>query len=119
MLYKIVSIISVIVRSFLPNPYINLFNGNEILAYIFNVIAGSYILYKLSFWLTGFAYNKRRDSKEFGSIGYIFSYVLLTCIITLLGRIITRISLMIIIFIVIYFILCFLAHRISKWHRYF
>lgn len=87
-IYKIISIISALVRQFL---YISWFK-NESYADLFNIIVGGFILYKLSFWLTGIGYTKGIDEPAGGSLCYLMSYVILTVVITLIGKFIVNIK---------------------------
>lgn len=101
-MYKLVNIISALVRQFLlPNPYISWFD-NELYADLFNVVIGGVILHKLSFWLTGIGYTKGIDEPAGGSFCYLISYIILTTVITLIGKFIGNIKLAIVIFLVIY-----------------
>ena len=69
-MYKVVYIISALIRQFLlPNPYLNLFK-EEVYADLFNIIIGGVILHKLSYWLTGIGYTKGVNEPVEGSIGY-------------------------------------------------
>ena len=118
-MYKLVSIISVLIRQFLlPNPYINLFK-QEVYADLFNIIIGGIILHKLSFLLTGMAYTRGVNEPEEGSIGYLFSYIILTLLITFLGKIIGNIWIMIGVFLTIYILLCIVVSKTFNRHDYF
>ncbi len=118
-MYKFINIISALIRQFLlPNPYINLFS-QEVYADLFNIIIGGIILHKLSFWLTGMAYTRGVNEPTEGSIGYLFSYVILTLLITFLGKIINNILLMVVVFLAIYVLLCVVASKVFNKHNYF
>lgn len=118
-MFKFVHLVSALIRQFLlPNPYINLFK-EEVYADLFNIVIGGYILHKLSFWLTGMGYTKGVDEPVEGSIGYLFSYIVLTFIITFIGKIFTDIRIVIAIFLIIYIILCILVNKIFNRHNYF
>lgn len=117
-MFKFIQLISALIRQFLlPNPYMNLFK-EEVYANLFNIIIGGYILHKLSFWLTRMGYTKGVDEPEKGSIGYLFSYIILTFIITLIGKIFTDIKFVIGIFLIIYIILCVLVNKIFNRNNY-
>ncbi len=118
-MYKILSIVSALIRQFLlPNPYVDLFN-EEVYADLFNIIIGGYILHKLSFWLTGMGYIKGVDEPTEGSIGYLFSYIILTVLITFLGKFIRDIRVMIVVFLIMYIMLCILVNKIFNRHNNF
>ncbi len=105
-MYKIVNIISIIIRQFvLPNPYIDLFE-QKVYADCFNIVIGGLILHKLSFWLTGIIYTRGVDEPAEGSIGYLISYTVLTFLITMLGLLFDNIWIVVGVFIVTYLILC-------------
>ena len=112
-MYKMVNIFGAIIRFFLPNPFINII-GDKNVANIFNIIIGGFILYKLSYWLTGFGYTKRVDDPSVGSIGYLLSYIYLTAIITLLGIFIKDIQIMLIIFGLVYVISAILTKKVFR-----
>jgi len=118
-MYKIIHVISALIRQFLlPNPYINWFD-NEIHADLFNILIGGWILHKLSFWLTGIGYTKGIDEPASGSLGYLVSYIILTVVITLIGKFIVNIKVAIVVFIVIYILLCIVVSKIFNRHNYF
>lgn len=118
-MYKFISIISALIRQFLlPNPYINLFS-QEVYADLFNIIIGGIILHKLSFWLTGMAYARGISEPAEGSIGYLFSYIILTLLITFLGKIISNIWIMVCVFLIIYILLCIVVSKTFNRHNYF
>lgn len=103
-MFKIIHLISAIVRQFLlPNPYASWFEI-EIYADLFNIVIGGFILNILAYSLTGVAYTKGIDSPASGSFGYLISYCYLTLIITLVGNFIVNIKMAVIIFIIIYVI---------------
>ena len=108
-MYKIVNIISIIIRQFvLPNPYINLFE-NKNYADCFNIVVGGIILHILSVLLTGFGYTRGIDEPAAGSIGYLLSYILLTFLITLLGVLFDNLWILVGVFTAIYSMLCILV----------
>lgn len=114
-MYKFISIISALIRQFLlPNPYINLFS-QEVYADLFNIIIGGIILHKLSFWLTGMAYTRGINEPAEGSIGYLFSYIILTLLITL----ISNIWIMVCAFLIIYILFCIVVSKTFNRHKYF
>lgn len=118
-MYKLVSIISALVRQFLlPNPYMSWFE-NEIYADLFNIVIGGFVLHKLSFWLTGLGYTKGIDEPVGGSFGYLISYIILTTIIILVGKFIVDIKLAIGIFLVIYIILFIIVNKIFNRYNNF
>lgn len=118
-MFKVVHIMSAWIRQFLlPNPYTNLFKEN-IYADLFNMIIGGYILHKLSFWLTGMGYTKGIDDPVEGSIGYLFSYILITTIITFIGKTFNDIKIIIGLFLIIYIILCILVSKFFNKHHIF
>lgn len=117
-MYKFVSIVSALIRYFLPNPYISLFK-EEVYADLFNIIIGGIILHKLSFWLTGMSYTRGVNEPAEGSIGYFFSYVVLTLLITFLGKIISNIWIMVCAFLIIYILLCIVVSKTFNRHNYF
>lgn len=118
-MYKFISIISVLIRQFLlPNPYINLFS-QEVYADLFNIIIGGIILHKLSFWLTGMAYTRGINAPAEGSIGYLFSYIILTLLITFLSKIISNIWIMVCAFLIIYILFCIVVSKTFNRHKYF
>ena len=117
--YKLINIISVLIRQFLlPNPYISWFD-NELSADLFNIIVGGFILHKLSFWLTGIGYTKGIDEPAGGSLGYLVSYIILTVIITLIGNFIVNIKAAIVVFLVIYVLLCIVVNKIFNRYNNF
>ena len=110
-MYKLIHLISAIIRQFLlPNPYINLFN-NEMYADLFNIVIGGLILWKLSYWLTGVGYKKGVDNPAGGSLEYLFSYCHLTMTITVLGSLINSIKVFIIIFIIVYILSMIMVNK--------
>lgn len=118
-MYKFISIISALIRQFLlPNPYINLFS-QEVYADLFNIIIGGIILHKLSFWLTGMAYTRGINEPAEGSVGYLFSYIILTLLITFLSKIISNIWIMVCVFLIIYILLCIVVSKTFNRHNYF
>lgn len=79
-MYKIIHILSALIRQFLlPNPY-NHFFSYVIYADLFNVLIGGTILHFLSFLLTGVGYIKGVNSPASGSLGYLISYIYLTVV---------------------------------------
>ena len=103
-MFKIMHVISALVRQFLlPNPYASWFEM-EIYADLFNIVIGGFILHMLTYSLTGVAYTKGIDSPTAGSAGYLISYCYLTLIIILVGKLIVNVKMAIIIFVVIYVI---------------
>lgn len=118
-MYKFISIISALIRQFLfPNPYIYLFS-QEVYADLFNIIIGGIILHKLSFWLTGMAYTRGINEPTEGSIGYLFSYIILTLLITFLSKIISNIWIMVSAFLIIYILFCIVVSKTFNRHKYF
>lgn len=118
-MYKLVNIISALIRQFLlPNPYISWFE-NEVYADLFNVIVGGFILHKLSFWLTGIGYTKGIDEPASGSLGYLVSYIILIVVITLIGKFIVNVKVAIVVFLVIYILLCIVVNKIFNRHNNF
>lgn len=107
-MYKIVAVISSIIRYKLPNPYIT-WMPNQICADLFNVAFGGLILHKTSFWLSGCAYYKGIDNPAKGSFGYLVSYTLLTFIITIIGKLEFNYKIEIAMFALIYLSLCILT----------
>ena len=112
-MYKVVALISVIIRSQLPNPYITWFQ-HQIYADLFNMIVGGEILHRASRLLSGCAYYKGIDDSTKGSIGYLVSYILLTIIITMIGKLEINYKLGIAIFLLIYLFLCILTSNIFR-----
>lgn len=113
-MYKIIHILSALVRQFLlPNPYIHLFS-DAIYADLFNILIGGTILHFLSFILTGVGYTKGVDSPASGSLGYLISYIYLTALITVLGFFIENIKIFIIVFIVIYILSMIFVGKIFR-----
>lgn len=112
-MYSIVAFCSLIIRQFfLPNPYLNCFS-NENIADLFNLLVGGAILHYLSFWITGIYYNKG-DAPTFGSISYMFWYIINTIIITLVGYLIKNVYLLIFSLAVIYLIIFIIVSKISN-----
>ena len=108
-MYKIIHIISALIRNFLlPNPYTNIIK-DELLSDLFNVIIGGYIIYKLSFFLNGFIYQKGTDTPAKGSFTYLLCYIFLTLVITFLGAIISNFIIFLIVFLIIYGLSCYVA----------
>ena len=113
-MYKIINILSALIRQFLlPNPYIHFFS--EVLyADLFNILIGGTILHTLSFILTGVGYTKGVDSPASGSLGYLISYIYLTILITVLGFFINNIKIFIIVFMVIYILSMIVVSKIFR-----
>lgn len=113
-MYKIIHILSALIRQFLlPNPYNNFFN-DAIYADLFNVLIGGTILHILSFLLTGVGYIKGVNSPASGSLGYLISYIYLTALITVLGFFIKSVKILIIVFIIIYIISIIIVGKIFR-----
>lgn len=111
-MYKIVHLISALIRQFLlPNPYIHFFS-NEVYAELFNMFIGGIILWKLSYWLTGAGYKKGIDDSASGSFGYLISYIYLTLLITVFGGLISNIKMFIITFVIIYIVSLVIVSKI-------
>lgn len=111
-MYKIIHLISALLRQFvLPNPYINII-GAEICADLFNIFIGGTILHFLSFFLTGCGYTSGVDDPALGSAGYFVSYCYLTGLIALLGYLITDVTIFIISFTVSYLISCIIVNKV-------
>ena len=107
-MYKIIHLISVIVRQFvLPNPYKNIIS-NEIYADLFNIIIGGTIIHFCAFILTGCGYIRGINDPASGSFGYLVSYCYITALITVLGHFIPNTTIFIISFIILYIITCVL-----------
>ena len=108
-MYKVVSLISVIIRQFLlPNPYLGILK-NEFLALLFNIFVGGLILHVFSSVMTGVVYSRGFDDPAAGSAGYLLSYCYLTFVITMLGNFINNVTIFITVFLVIYAISCYIV----------
>lgn len=111
-MYKIIHLISALIRQFLlPNPYTNII-GNKTYADLFNIFIGGTILHFCAFVLTGCGYIKGVDEPASGSLGYLISYCYITAVITALGYFISNTTIFIVSFIVIYIISCILIRMI-------
>jgi hypothetical protein len=111
-MYKLVSILSILVRQFLlPNPYERIFS-EESTSLLFNLIIGGLILHFLSYTLTGIFYNKG-EAPSLGSIMYLLWYIINTAIITVAGMLIQNVYWLIIILIITYLIIyiVLLSHK--------
>lgn len=118
-IYRFIFLISAFIRQFLlPNPYKNIMLG-YFNADLFNILIGSYILHKLSFWLAGCGYYKGIDEPATGSILYLICYCILTAIITLLGKFLNNIKIFLVLFVVIYIALIIVVTNISNRIRNF
>ena len=83
-MYKIISIISLLIRQFyLPNPYIGYFDI-ELYADIFNILVGGTILHIYAYSLTSSIYDKYRHSSWVGSFLYCINYILNTFLMSVL-----------------------------------
>ena len=111
-MYKMINLISALIRQFvLPNTYVN-FIDNEIYAELFNIFIGGTILHFLSFILTGFCYTRGINHPAGGSLGYLLSYIYMTFVVTLIGYFISNIWFAIIILVVIYILSVIVVNRL-------
>ena len=105
-MYRIIHLISAIVRQFcLPNPYASIIR-NSGYADLFNILIGGTIIHVLAFILTGCGYSRGIDSPASGSLGYLISYIYLTFVITGLGYIFSSFTWFIISLTVVYIFSC-------------
>ena len=108
-MYKLIRLISALIRQFvLPNHYINII-GSEVYADLFNIFIGGAILHLCAYILTGGGYTKEINDPASGSFGYLISYWYVTALITTLGYFISNITVFLIIFIVLYIASCILV----------
>lgn len=113
-MYKLVYVVSAIIRQFvLSNPYKSLIN-DELYADLFNIFIGGTILHYCAYFLTGTWYVKGVGEEIKGSVGYLLNYCYLTILITVLGYISYNVKLFIILFIIIYLLSCFFEHILFK-----
>ena len=76
-MYKIVSLLSFLIRQFLPNPFVNIAGENY--AELVNCIFGG-IFIMLAYIITDSWYVSKKEDRWVGSIGFFLNYVLLTFI---------------------------------------
>lgn len=118
-MYKLIHLVSAIIRQFvLPNPYINII-GNEVYADLFNIFVGGTILHFCAYILTGCGYTSGINDPASGSFGYLISYCYITALITTLGYFISNINVFIIVFVIIYIVSCVLVSLIFNRSRTF
>lgn len=103
-MYKIVSLISVLIRTvLLPNPFSTLFES-EGMAFIVNATIGNSIMWLLSSTMCRIFYTPKIDPSFKGSILYLFFFIINTLIFVSLGQYITTLKWFIIISIIVYII---------------
>lgn len=112
-MYKIIALISILVRSKLPNPYMH-WISHPLYSDLFNIVIGGVILHVTAFILSGCSYYKGIDDPAKGSFGYLISYIVLTCIISMIGKLEVNYKIGIAIFMIIYFMLCLLVSNIFR-----
>lgn len=110
-MYKIIYIVSWLIRSFLlPNPFENVI-GDKACALIFNSVAGEAIISALAFFITGCWYTRKVNKKESGSLGYLISYIAITFLFIILSSTIKDLKICLFIFFIIYIITCIILSR--------
>ena len=115
-MYKIIRLISVLIRQFcLPNQFTNLCEYSNV-ATIANWICGG-IFVPLAYILTGTWYD---GNEQFvWSLGFLVNYVLLTSLFMLITKFITNLYLAAFLFIVAYIILCIVENKLfGEKHRF-
>ena len=116
-MYKLVSIISIFIRTFiLPNPYVS-FIKDQNLAYLFNIVVGGIILHFGAYFFTGCIYTKGVDDPAYGSTLYLISYIILIFIIMGFGYLISILYLFITLVLSVYILLCVVARMLSNRRR--
>lgn len=127
-MYKIISILSVIIRGFyIPNPFKDYFKSDlwyinaSTIADIFNFLVGGAILHYSSFFLISSIYKSGEMSKAVGSICYLISFIINNYIMSYLCIKLQNINLQLI--ILIYFcielILYFIIIKIKNFFKRF
>lgn len=112
-MYKLIKLISIIIRNaYLPNPFISLI-GNEGLAFIVNAIIGEAIIGLLSYSITSIYYYKG-EAPAFGSASYLFWYVINTFIFIGIGKITTSLLSFFILLVIVYVTIIHLISKISN-----
>ena len=117
-MYGIVSILGSILRQiYLPNPFINAFDNQDI-ADLFNLIIGGTIISFLSYFFTGCIYEKG-EAPAIGSFLYTFNYVLVTFSFYGISLLIKNIIIATLIYLILYIIVCiFLFNLRSKQYNF-
>lgn len=102
-MYKLIKLISIIIRTaYLPNTFISLI-GNEGLAFIVNAIIGETIIGLLSYSITSIYYCKG-EAPVVGSASYLFWYIINTFIFMGVGYLTSSTLIFIIILAIVYVI---------------
>ncbi len=103
-MYKIVSAISVLTRTFLlPNPFSTILK-TEGMAFMVNATIGNFIMWLMSFTMSGIFYTPKIDLHSKGSILYLIFFIINTLIFMLLGQYIKTVKWFVIIGIMVYII---------------
>lgn len=104
-MYKIISNLSLLIRTFLlPNPFSTFFES-EGMAFLVNGTIGNFIMWLLSFTMCGIFYTPKIDSPSKGSILYLIFFIINTVIFMLLGEYIKTLKWFIIIGMIVYIII--------------
>ena len=112
-MYKIIHIISALIRQFLlPNPFSNFFSS-QLYADLFNILLGGAILHVLAYIMTGIVYEKG-SAPGLGSFLYLFNYCIITGIIIFITWLIHSFWIAIIICIVLYIIALIILSKLSN-----
>ena len=112
-MYKIIHIISALIRQFLlPNPFSNFF-PNKVYADLFNIILGETILHIMAYTMTSTFYEKG-SAPGIGSFLYLLSYCIIVGAIIFITWLIHSFWIAIIICIVLYIIALIILSKLSN-----
>lgn len=110
-MYKLINLISAIIREFLlPNPFENII-GNKVYADLFNIFVGGFILYKMAYIMTGCWYTRGANKPAGGSLSYLICYTVITGLFILLSSYIKNIWICLGIFFGIYIVACLILSK--------
>lgn len=101
-MYRLTSIISFVIRQFLlPNPFTNMFENADMV----NLICGG-IFVPLAYILTGTWYRSQKELYWWGSLGFLFNYIILTLLTIGISYFVSNIYWFVTIFTIVYIFLC-------------